>query len=60
MSQKLDLAEPLVEQPPEELRPPVVEPAEDAEDGAAEEHVVQVSDDVVGVVHLPVDRERGE
>ena len=27
---------------------------------AAEEDVVEVGDDVVRVVHLPVDRERGE
>ena len=60
MSQKLDLPEPLVEHPPEDLRPPVVEPGEDAEDRAAEEHVVEVRDDEVGVLHLPVDRERGE
>ena len=50
-----DLPEPLVEHPAEDLRPPVEEPAEDRQHRAAEEHVVEVRDDVVGVVHLPVD-----
>ena len=57
---EVQLPEPLVERAPEHLRPPVVEAAEDPEDRAAEEHVVQVRDDEVGVGHLPVDRERGE
>ena len=60
VNQNAELAEPLVEQPPEHLRPPVEERREEPEDRAAEEHVVQVRDDVVGVVHLPVERERGE
>ena len=55
-----ELAEPLAELAPEHLRPPVVQPGEDAEDRAPEEHVMQVSDDEVGVGHLPVDGERGE
>ena len=46
--------------PAEHLRPPVVEAAEDPEDRAAEQHVVEVRDDEVGVGHLPVDRERRE
>src|SRR5215471_10361809 len=52
--------EPIVEQPAEELRPPVVEPGEDGEDAAAEHDVVHVRDDVVGVRHLPVDGEGRE
>ena len=60
MSQKLDLAEPLVEHPARDLRQPVVEPGEDREDGAAEEHVVEVGDDEVGVRHLLVERDDRE
>ena len=54
---EMDLPEPLVEQPAEHLRPPVVDAAEDGEDGAAEEDIVEMRNDVVGVVHLPVDGE---
>ena len=54
------LAQPLVQQTAEHLRPPVVEAGEDPEDRAAEEDVVQVCDDEVGVGHLPVDGKGGE
>ena len=47
----------LAEHPAGDLREPVVDAGEDAEDGAADEHEVQVGDDEVGVVELPVDRE---
>ena len=57
---EVELAELLVEQAPEDLRPPVVEAAEDREHRAAEQHVVDVRDDVVGLRQLPVDRERGQ
>ena len=57
---EVELPETLVEDPSEDLRPPVVDAAEDGEDRAAEEHVVDVRDDVVRVGQLPVDREGGE
>src|SRR4029077_15784043 len=57
---ELPLAETLVELPPEHLRPPVEEAREDREHDAAEQRVVEVRDDEVAVVHLPVDRECGE
>ena len=40
----------------EDLRPPVVEAGEEPEHGAAEQHVVEVGDDVVGVGLLRVRR----
>ena len=58
ISQKFHLAELLVEHVAEDLRPPEVEAAEDAEERAAEEHVVEVGDDVVGVGLLGVGRRR--
>ena len=57
---ELQLPELLVEHPAEQLRPPVGEAAEDREERAAEEHVVQVRDDEVRVRDVPVDREDGE
>ena len=57
---ELPFPESLVEQTAEHLRPPVEEAGEDREHHAAEERVVEVGDDEVAVVHLPVDRERGE
>ena len=48
------------EHAPEHLRPPVEEPGEDREHDAAEQRVVEVRDHEVAVVHLPVDRERGQ
>src|SRR3712207_8248319 len=44
----------------EHLRPPVVEPGEDREHRPAEEDVMEVGDDEVRVVRLPVERERGD
>ena len=49
-SQKWHFPSPLVQHPAEHLRPPVVEPGEDAEHRAPEEHVVQVRDDEVRVL----------
>ena len=46
---EVPLAEPLVEHPAEDLREPVVDAAEEPEDEAAEQHVVEVRDDEVGV-----------
>src|SRR5262249_13098985 len=57
---ELPLAEGLPEFPAEHLRPPVEESREDREHHTAEERVVEVGDDEVAVVHLPVDREGGE
>ena len=59
ISQKCELAQPLVEHPAGDLGPPVVEAGEEAEDAAAEEHVVEVGHDEVGVGLLEVDRRRG-
>ena len=59
ISQKFHLPELLAEHAAEDLRPPVVEAGEDPEDGAAEEHVVEVGDDVVGVRLLRVRRRDG-
>ncbi len=56
VSQKCHLPSLLVERVAEDLRPPVVEAAQEAEQGAAEDHVVEVGDDVVGVGLLGVDR----
>ena len=53
---EVPLAERLVEQLAEHLRPPVVEAGEDAEDRATEQHVVEVGDDVVRVGLLGVAR----
>ena len=53
------LAEPLAHEPAGELREPVVDAADDREDVDADQHVVQVGDDEVGVGELPVDRHRG-
>src|SRR5437763_2622114 len=57
---EVDLPEPLVEEPPEHLRPPVVEGPEEGEGRAAEEHVMHVRDDEIRVRDLPVERERRE
>ena len=59
-SQKFQLAEPLAHHPAGDLGIPVVERAEQREHGAADQHVVQVRDDEVGVVHLQIERHRGE
>ena len=52
-------AEALVEQLAGDLRPPVVDAGEEAEDRAAEEHVVEVGHHEVGVGLLQVHRRRG-
>ena len=57
---EMQLAEPLVVHAPGHLREPVVDPAEDREHGAAEEHVVDVRDDEVRVAGMNVDRHGGE
>ena len=59
ISQKFHLAELLVEHVAEHLRPPEVEAADEAEERATEEHVVEVGDDVVGVGLLGVGRGDG-
>ena len=57
ISQKHVLPMRLVEHLPEELRVPVVQAAEDREHEAAEQHVVEVRDDEIGVGLLPVGRD---
>ena len=59
-SQKCQLPEPLAQHAARHLREPVVERAEQREHRAADQHVVEVRDDEVGVVHLQVERHRGE
>ena len=49
---EVQLAEPLVEHPARQLRPPEVEPGEHREDHGAEHHVVEVRDHEVGVGDL--------
>jgi hypothetical protein len=51
-------AEPLVEQAARDLREPVIEGGEEREENAADEHVMEVRDDEVRVVRLPVERHR--
>ena len=55
---EVDLAEPLVEHPPGDLRPPEVEAGEHREHHGAEHHVVEVRDHEVGVGQLEVERRR--
>ena len=47
-------------QPPGDLREPVVQPAEDREDGRAEDDEVEVRDHEVRVGQRLVERDRGE
>ena len=47
---EVKLADLLAQHRPDHLREPVVDAGEEAEDRAAEEHVVEVRDDEVGVV----------
>src|SRR5918999_235856 len=54
--QEMKFPEPLGEKPAEELRPPVVEAREQAEDRASEQHVVEVRNYVVGIGLLLVVR----
>ena len=56
---EVPLAEPLVHVAAVDLRVPVVEAAEDGEHEAAEQHVVEVGDDEVGVGLLGVGRDDG-
>ena len=56
---EVQLAELLAHQPAGDLGEPVVEPGEQAEQSATEQHVVEVGDDVVGVVLLVVGRHQG-
>ena len=56
ISQKFDLPSRSSSILPEDLRAPVVEAAEDREHEAAEQHVVEVRDDEVGVGLLRVGR----
>ena len=55
-----ELAEALVSETPGHLRVPVVGAGHDREDRSTHQHVVEVGDDEVRVVELPVDREGGE
>ncbi len=52
-------AEPLAEQATRHLRPPVVDPREEPEEAAADQHVVQVGDHEVAVGLLQIHRRRG-
>src|ERR1700712_3641366 len=55
---KVDLAELLVEHAPSHLREPIGYCAEEREDSAADENVVEVGDDEVSIMHLEIDRDR--
>src|ERR1700760_2172902 len=56
---KAPAAEALVEHPTGHLREPVVKRGEDWKEICADEHVMQMRDDKVGVVHLPIERDDG-
>ena len=56
--QKFHLPEPLVQHPAGHLREPVVDAADHREHVDADQHVVDVGDDEIGVGQLPVDRHR--
>ena len=56
---ELDLAQPLVEHLAEGLGPVEVDRAQEGEDAAAEQDVVEVRHDEVGVVLLGIDRYDG-
>ena len=60
VSTKLATAEPLVVHPPGDLREPVVDAAEQREDGGAEDDEVEVGDDEVRVGRRLVERDRRE
>ncbi len=51
---EVDLADAVVHHPTCELGEPVIETTEDSQDGAAEQDVVEVGDDVIGIGLLPV------
>ena len=57
---EVDLAQPLVEHPAGELRPPEVEAGEHREDHGAEDDVVEVRDDEVAVGEVEVQGRAGE
>ena len=59
VSQKCSLPSSSLSMPARDLGPPVVEPAEDREHHAAEQHVVEMRDDEVGVGLLEIDRHAG-
>ncbi len=56
----MDMADPVRDHPASHLREPVVPGREDGEDRAQREHIVEMGDDVVGVVQFLVDRRVGE
>ena len=60
VSQNDACAQPLVVHAAGDLREPVVDPAEDREDGGAEDDEVEVRDDEVRVGHRLVERDRRE
>ena len=55
---EVELPEAFPDHPARKLRPPVVDPGEEAEDRAAEEDIVEMCDDEVRIV-LDIDRGRG-
>src|SRR5437762_3454129 len=57
---EMQLPEPLVVHAAGHLREPVVDPGEDREQRAAEEHIVDVRDDEVRVADVDVDRDGAE
>ena len=59
-SQNCHLPEPLAQHSPGDLREPVVDGREQREHRAADQHVVQVRDDEIGVMDLEVERHRAE
>ena len=58
--EEVHLAEELVVHVAAHLREPVIEAAEDGEDRAEAQHVVEVGDDIIGVVHVIIDAAVGE
>ena len=60
ISDQLQLPEPLAQQRAGDLREPVVDAGEEAEDAAGEQRVVEVRDDEVGAVRLVVEHRRGD
>jgi hypothetical protein len=57
---EVDLAQRLVQHPTGQLRPPEVEPGEHRKHHRAEDHVVEVGDNEVGVRQLEVQRRAGQ
>ena len=52
--------EALAHHPAGHLRKPVIDGAQQRKDRAADQHVVEVSDDEIGIVHLGVEGHRGD